>query len=61
MGEAENPGKLGPQLPGTALMAMILPETGVHPGNVGLAICANNFGENGDAFAQLGVVKARVA
>ena len=35
MGEAENPGKLGPQLPGTALMAMILPETGVHPGNVG--------------------------
>jgi hypothetical protein len=36
MGVAENPGKLGPQLPGTALMAMILPETGVHPGNVGL-------------------------
>ena len=36
MGEAENPGKLGPQLPGAARMAMILPEAGVHPGNVGL-------------------------
>ena len=38
MGVAENPGKLGPQLPGAALMAMILPEAGVHPGNVSLDI-----------------------
>ena len=36
MGVAENPGKLGPQLPGAALMAMILHEAWVHPGNVGL-------------------------
>ena len=38
MGVAENPGKLGPQLPGADLMAMILPEAGVHPGNVSLHV-----------------------
>ena len=40
MGGAENPEKLGLQLPRAALMAMIMPETGVHPEDVSLILLA---------------------